>query len=60
MLYVVDEVWVPVTNEMGLYMQVSNLPEFLAVSTSGEVTEVGQHELTKCVVIQSIWLCLFC
>ena len=27
--------------------------------TSGEVTEVGQHELTKCTMVQSIWLCLF-
>ncbi len=58
-LHVVDKVWVPVTNEMGLYTRVRNLPEFLAVTTSGEVTEVGQHELTKCATVQSIWLCPF-
>ncbi len=47
MLHVMDKVWVPIANETGLYTQMSNLPKFLAVSTSGEVTEVGQHELTK-------------
>ncbi len=58
-LHVVDRVWVPVTNEMGLYMRVSNLPEFLVVITSGKVAEVGQHELAKCATVQSVWLCLF-
>ncbi len=29
------------------------------MTTSGEVTEVGQHELTKCATVQSIWLCPF-
>ncbi len=29
------------------------------MTTSGEVTEVGQHELTKCVTVQSVWLCPF-
>ena len=58
-LHVVDRVWVPVANETGLYMRVRSLPEFLAVTTSGEVTEVGQHELTKCATVQSIWLCPF-
>ncbi len=59
MLHVEDKVWVPVVNEMGLYMRVSNLPKFLVVLTSGEVTEVGQHELTKCAMVQSMWLCPF-
>ncbi len=45
-LHVVDRVWV-------------SLPEFLAVTTSGEVTEVSQHELAKCVMVQSVWLCPF-
>ncbi len=58
-LHVVDKVWVQVANETGLYMQVQNLPKFLAVTNSGEVTEVGQHELTKCATVQSIWLCPF-
>ncbi len=58
-LHVVDKVWVPVANEMGLYMRVRNLPKFLAVTNSGQVTEVGQHELMKCVMVQSIWLCPF-
>ncbi len=58
-LHVVDKVWVPVANKMGLYMRVQNLPEFLVVTTSGEVTEVDQHELTKCTMVQSIWLCPF-
>ena len=55
----VDKVWVPVTNEMGLYMRVWSLPNFLAVTASGEVTEVGHHELTKCAMVWSVWLCLF-
>ncbi len=58
-LHVVDKVWVPVANETGLYMRVRNLPESLVVMTSGEVTEVGQHELTKCAMMQSVWLCPF-
>ncbi len=58
-LHVVDRVWVPVVNETGLYTQVQSLPEFMAVSNSGEVTEVGQYELTKCTTVQSIWLCPF-
>ena len=58
-LHVVDRVWVPVANETGLYMRVRSLPKFLAVMTSGEVTEVSQHELTKCTTVQSIWLCPF-
>ncbi len=58
-LHVVDRVWVPVANEMGLYTQVRSLPEFLAVTTSGEVTEVRQHELTRCAMVQSVWLCPF-
>ncbi len=58
-LHVVDRVWVPVANEMGLYTRVRNLPEFLAVMTSGEVTEVTQHELTKCAAVRSVWLCPF-
>ncbi len=59
MLHVVDGVWVPVANEMGLYTRVRNLPEFLAVTASGEVTEVTQHELTKCAAVWSMWLCPF-
>ncbi len=55
----VDKVWVPVTNKMGLYTCVSNLPKFLVVLPSGEVTKVGQHELTKCATVQSVWLCPF-
>ncbi len=58
-LKVIDWVWVPVTNKTGLYTQVSCLPEFLAVMTDGEVTKVGQHKLTKCAMIQSVWLCPF-
>ncbi len=58
-LHVVDKVWVPVANKMGLYMQVRSLLEFLAVTTSGEVTEVGQQELSKCAMVQSVWLCPF-
>ncbi len=58
-LHVVDRVWVPVANEMGLYTRVRSLPEFLAVMTSGEVTEVSQHELTRCAMVQSVWLCPF-
>ncbi len=58
-LHVVDRVWVPVANETGLYTRVQSLPEFLVVTTSGEVTEVGQHELAKCAMVQSVWLCPF-
>ncbi len=58
-LHVVDRVWVPVANKMGLYTQVQSLPEFLAVTASGEVTEVSQHELTRCATVQSVWLCPF-
>ena len=58
-LHVVDRVWVPVTNETGLYMRVRSLPEFLVVTTSGEVTEVNQHELTRCATVRSVWLCPF-
>ncbi len=58
-LHVVDRVWVPVANEMGLYTRVRSLPKFLAVMTSGEVTKVSQHELTRCVMVRSVWLCLF-
>ncbi len=50
-LHVVDRVWVPVVNKTGLYTRVRSLPEFLAVTTSGEVTEVKQHELTKCATV---------
>ncbi len=58
-LHVVDRVWVPVANETGLYTRVRNLPEFLAVTASGEVTKVNQHELTRCAMVRSVWLCPF-
>ena len=58
-LHVVDKVWVPAVNETGLYTQVNSLPEFLAVSTGGEVTKVDQHKLAKCAMVQSVWLCPF-
>ncbi len=58
-LHVVDRVWVPVANEMGLYTRVRSLPKFLAVTASGEVTKVSQHKLTRCAMVRSVWLCPF-